>query len=432
MQSRRGRGEGSITKRKDGRWMGRLDLGWRDGKRQTKTIYGRTRKEVSLGLADSNKAARDGTLVLDDRQTVGQFLARWVEDVARPRVRPRTLATYVAAIERHITPYVGRTPLAKFTPQAVQAWLRSLEDAGVSPNRRRYARVVLRMALNTAIRWNLVTRNVATLVDAPRVIGREIQPLNPEQARMFLSAADGHPLEAFFTVALACGLRLGEALGLQWDDVDLHEGRLSVRRAIQRFGGDAAKRRPLLVERKRLLAQLRPKGEEPLPVGEALQAARLRLVEVRKELAAVKTSVQIVEPKSNRSKRTIALPAMVLNALSRHRVRQLEARMAAGERWNDSGFVFTTPNGTVLDARNVTRAFKALLASRNLPAIRLHDLRHSCATLMLAQGVSPRVVMETLGHSQISLTLNTYSHVLPAMQDDAASKMDAILQSANG
>ena len=127
---------------------------------------------------------------------------------------------------------------------------------------------------------------------------------------------------------------------------------------------------------------------------------------MRQELAAVNASVQTVEPKSNRSKRTIALPAMVLKALSRHRVRQLEAR-------------------------NVTRAFKSLVASRELPAIRLHDLRHSCATLMLAQGVSPRVVMETLGHSQISLTLNTYSPVLPAMQDDAASKMDAILQSAN-
>lgn len=130
---------------------------------------------------------------------------------------------------------------------------------------------------------------------------------------------------------------------------------------------------------------------------------------------------------SSRSPRTIALPAMAVRALKRHRVRQLEMRMAAGQQWQDSGFIFTTPIGTTLDARNITRTFKTVLRAQNLPMIRIHDLRHSCATLMLAQGVSPRVVMETLGHSQISLTLNTYSHVLPAMQEDAAARMDEIL-----
>ena len=426
---RRGRGEGSISRRKDGRWMGRIDLGWLNGKRRTKTIYGRTRKEVSIRMATVANAARDGSLIMNERQTVGQFLSRWSEDVARTRVRPRTLATYTAAIERHIVPQIGRVPLSKLTPQNVQTWLRVLEDAGVSANRRRYARVVLRMGLNTAMRWHLVTRNVATLVDPPRVVGREIQPLTPEQARTFLKATEGHPLEAFFTVALACGLRLGEALGLRWTDVNLESGTVKVERAVQRFGGDAAKRRPLLAERKRLLAQLRREEGQPPLTSEELIAARRRLLELRKELGAVKTSIQVVEPKSARSKRTVALPATAIRALNRHRVRQLEARMAAGQRWRDLGFVFTTPNGTTLDPRNVTRAFKAVLASHNLPAIRIHDLRHSCATLMLAQGVSARVVMETLGHSQISLTLNTYSHVLPTMQEDAASKMDAILQS---
>src|SRR6476646_6307149 len=120
-------------------------------------------------------------------------------------------------------------------------------------------------------------------------------------------------------------------------------------------------------------------------------------------------------------------PAVAVNALNRHRIRQLEALLAAGKRWQDSGFVFTTPTGTVLDPRNLTRAFKAILTANGLPLIRIHDLRHSCATLLLAQGVSPRVVMETLGHSQVSLTLNTYSHVLPAIQEDAANRMDDIL-----
>ena len=151
---------------------------------------------------------------------------------------------------------------------------------------------------------------------------------------------------------------------------------------------------------------------------------------VRAALAKVKTSVQITELKSARSRRTIALPAVVVAALRAHRVRQLEARLAAGGRWQDRGFVFASSVGTPLEPRNVTRQFKALLTVARLPNIRLHDLRHSCATLLLAQGVSPRVIMETLGHSQVSLTLNTYSHVLPALQQDAAAKMDAILSSS--
>lgn len=425
---RRGRGEGSICRRSDGRWMGRVDLGWRDGKRRVKTIYGRTRRQVADRITETIRASKDGSLVEDERQTVSQFLVRWTDEVARPRVRPRTLATYEASIERHIIPHLGRIALIKLTPQSLQGWLQALEAANVSPNRRRYARVVLRMALNTAMRWRLVTRNVATLVDPPRVIGREIRPLSPEESRTFVKAIENHPLEAFFTVALACGLRLGEGLGLQWGDIDLEAATLRVRRAVQRFGGDARARRPLLAERKRLLQILR---DDRASDSQLTRPTRAEVVEalatVRETLRAIKTTAQLVEPKSTRSRRTIALPATAVLALNRHRVRQLKMRLLAGEHWRDSGFVFSTPVGTPLDARNVTRAFKIILRANGLPEIRIHDLRHSCATLMLAQGVSPRVVMETLGHSQISLTLNTYSHVLPAMQREAAERMDAIL-----
>ncbi len=422
---RRGRGEGSIALRKDGRWMGRIDLGWRDGKRRGKAIYGPTRRAVGDRMAEILRSAQDGTLIQDERQTVARFLNQWLSDVARPRVRPRTLTTYEAAVERHITPHIGRIRLTKLTPQHLQTWFAALEAAGVSPNRRRYARVVLRMALNTAMRWRLVTQNVATLIDSPRVTARGITPFTPEQSRVFLKAVDGHELEGFFTVALACGLRLGESLGLQWSDVDLDGATLQVRRAMQRFGGDAAARRPLLAERKRLLKLLREAQTAKDP--EARRAIEDAVAGVRVALRAVKTEIHFVEPKSARSRRTIALPSTVVKSLNRHRVRQLEARLAAGQRWHDSGLVFSTPIGTPHDGRNVTRAFKGILVSQGLPTIRIHDLRHSCATLLLMQGVSPRVVMETLGHSQVSLTLNTYSHVLPALQEDAASKMDAIL-----
>ncbi len=292
----------------------------------------------------------------------------------------------------------------------------------MTPARRGYVRVILRNALNTALRWRLVARNAAMLVDAPRTVAHEIQPLSPEQAQALLEVAKGKPLDGLVTVALSCGLRRGEMLGLQWADVDLDTGTLHVRRTLQRFGGDGAARRPLLAEQKHLRAEL---AGELTP--EQRDASSKKLAVVVEGLRTMKTSLHIVEPKSARSRRTIALPTAAVTALRAHRVRQLEARLAAGGRWKDGGFVFTSGIGTPIEPRCITREFRALLKEAGLPTIRLHDLRHSCATLLMAQGVSPRVVMETLGHSQVSLTLNTYSHVLPSLQRDAATKMDAIL-----
>lgn len=249
----------------------------------------------------------------------------------------------------------------------------TLETNGVSAGRRRYARVVLRTALNTAIRWRLITMNVATLIDAPRTTGREIRSLKPDEARALLDACQEHPLEAFVTVALGCGLRLGEALGLQWPDVDLDAGTLEVRRAVQRFGGDAAARRPLLAERKRLRAALTAASRTP-EAAETRDRLKTELKAVRAEFAKVKTSVQITELKSTRSRRTIALPAVAVTGLRSHRVRQLEARLAAGGKWRDRSFVLTSAIGTPLEPRNVTRQFKALLTAAGLPDMRLHDL----------------------------------------------------------
>ena len=307
---RRGRGEGSIVRRADGRWMARVDLGWQDGKRRSKAIYGRTRRAVADALRDAVRAAQQGTLVGDERQTVPEFLARWLNDVARTRVRPRTLDGYEAAVARHIRPHLEHVRLAKLTPQHLQAWMATLETNGVSAGRRRYARVVLRMALNTALRWRLVTMNAATLIDAPRTASREFRPLSPDEARTLLDACREHKLDALLTVAIACGLRLGEALGLQWGDVDLDAGTLQVRRAVQRFGGSATVRRPLLAERKRLVAALKA---TPRTRDAAEERARLKaeLQTIRQAIAKVKTRVQVTEQKSVRSRRTIALPGGV-------------------------------------------------------------------------------------------------------------------------
>jgi integrase len=177
-------------------------------------------------------------------------------------------------------------------------------------------------------------------------------------------------------LALAAGLRQGEALGLHWQDVDLDAGTLRVRVALQRLEG---------------------------------------------------RGLQTVEPKTARSRRSIALPPQVIESLRAHKSRQAQERLLAGSRWQDSGFVFTTATGTPLEGSSVTHRFQKLLRRAGLPHLRFHDLRHACASLLLAQGVHPRVVMETLGHSQISLTMNTYSHVIPALQRDATERMDAIL-----
>ena len=253
--------------------------------------------------------------------------------------------------------------------------LESRRAAGVGGRTIHYARAVLRAALNQALRWGLVSRNLASLTDPPRYRAREIAPLTPEQAKRFLAAVAGHRLEALFTVAVGVGLRLGEALGLPWDAVNLDAGKLSVRQTLERG------------------------GEHP----------------------------RLGEPKSTRSRRTIWLPRIVIAARRKHRARQLQERLIAAERWNDSGLVFTTEAGVPLDGCNINRTFKVLLRQAGLPAVRYHDLRHTAATLLLAQGVDLRTIMETLGHSQISLTANLYAHVVPALKDQAAAKMDQIL-----
>ena len=373
MAARRGRGEGSITKRSDGRWMARVDLGWQDGKRGRKAVYGRTRREVQEKLNETLHRTTHGLPPVPDQETVGSFLRRWL-DVRQGKVRARTHERYTQVVHAHLLPHLDRVRLAKLTPADVAACLQRVEAAG-SAYTACGAREVLRCALNQGVRWELVPRNVAALTDPPQHCPREIQPLNPEQASALLAAVDGHRLEALFTVAVGLGLRQGEALGLCWDAVDLDAGLLSVRRTLERAG---------VVPR-------------------------------------------FGRPKTARSRRTMTMPGIVAAALRKHRTRQLEERLAVGARWKDSGLVFTTSTGTAVDKSGLCRTFKGILRAAGLPNIRYHDLRHTAATLLLAQGVAPRTIMETLGHSQISLTMNTYAHVVPALQREAAAKMDAIL-----
>jgi integrase len=320
-------------------------------------------------------------------------------------------------------PGLGKLALGRLKPTNIERWFDEHQTAGAGTRTIRYARAVLRVALNQARKWELLSVNAAALVDPPRHTAKQIQPLAPEQARALLVAARGHRLGALVSVGTAVGLRIGEALGLRWADVDLDAGTLSVTQAIERSGGEPVGRRSMLAAsrelRKRIAAAPKRSAER--------RQLRAELEKLRKQWRPVRSTLRITEPKSPRSRRTVRVPSVVLTALKSHRTRQLEERLGAGGDWEDSGLVFTSPIGSAVDPRNATREFKALLVSAALPNIRFHDLRHTAATLLLAQGVDPRTIMETLGHSQISLTMNTYSHVLPALQAEAAARLDAVL-----
>ncbi len=375
--SKRGNNEGSIYKRTDGRWAATLTLGYENGKRKRKSYYGQTRREVQEQLTQALRTVQQGLPVTPERQTVGPFLNRWLQDSVQPTVRPRTYDSYSEIARLHLIPELGRVPLAKLTPQNVQALLAKKLASGLSPRRVQYIRAVLRRALGQALKWGLVGRNVATLVDSPRVEHPEIQPLTPTQARTLLEAAKGDRFEALYILAIALGMRQGELLGLRWAYCDLDSNVLRVSVTLQRIQG----------------------------------------------------KFQLVEPKTERSRRTLNLPDIAVRTLKSRRLLQFEERLAAGEHWTDTGLVFTTGLGTPLDTGTVIRGFQRLLRRAGLPHVRFHDLRHTCASLLLSQGTSPRMIMEILGHSQIATTMDIYSHIMPAMREEAARQMDDLLLS---
>lgn len=374
-KTKRGQGEGTIYKRKDGRWAAAINLGYQNGKLKRKTFYGETREDVKNKLVAALNDQQKGLPVLTERQTLAQFLDKWLADVAQPSVRPKTYRFYSDHIRLHIIPALGKKRLEKLTPADVQHFANDKLKSGLSPQSIRHIIATLRSSLSLAVKWQLVYRNVAALITLPRIQKQEMKFFTPEQANAFLDSIKGHRLEALFGMALTLGLRRGELLGLHWSDVDLDGATLRVNYGLQRFDG----------------------------------------------------KLHLMEPKTEKSRRMLPLPSLLVAALRAHRTRQLEERLALGSDWQETGLVFISTVGTPLEPRNLNRTFDALLENAKLPKIRLHDLRHSCATMLLAQGIPQRTLMEILGHSQISLTMNTYSHVLPEMTRAAVNVMDSVL-----
>ena len=375
MAKRRGNGEGTITRRKDGRWEARYTADTGTGPKR-KVLYGKTRAEAAEKLTKA-MADRDGGLVFDtNNQTVGEYLARWLNDSVRGSVKPITFESYERLVRVHIVPALGRVKLKNLSPAHLQAFYRNRLDAGLSPRTVRYLHALMHRSLKQALRWNLVHSNVAKAVDPPKMPRADMRAMSPKQTRLFLEAAREDRLEALYVLAVHCGLRQGELLALRWEDVDLETGTLRVSRTLSR----------------------------------------------------TKDGPIFTAPKTAKSRRTVRLTTGAVEALKRHSERQAEEIVRMDTLYQDQGLVFASEVGTPLNRHNVNfRSFKPLLERAGLPNIRFHDLRHTCATLLLGRSVHPKFVQELLGHATIAITLDTYSHVLPNMGDQASRAMEDVL-----
>lgn len=387
---RRANGQGSIYQRKDGRWAGAAFVLGTDGTFRRVPVYGRSAEEVDAKLTALKARSNLGLPAEAAGWTVHMYVDHWLNHVAKPKLRPTTFVRYRSLLQRYVVPLVGKRKLAALSPADVRLMLTRIaasrtpgrkgqaeeQRPAVSARTVQQAHAVLRAVLSAAVREELIGRNVAKLVQVATPEPDEIRPWSDTEARAFLQASREHRMHALFVVALGLGLRRGELLGLRWADVDLRAGQLRVAQTLQRVRG---------------------------------------------------AGVVYGPPKSRRSRRTLTMPALVVLALTEHRERQAQDREAAAAEWVETGLVFTTATGRHVEPRNLSTAFSRLLARSGVRPIRFHDLRHTCATLLLARGVSPRVVMDVLGHSQIAVTMNVYGHVIPAMQQSAADEINAAL-----
>jgi len=369
MAHRQRHGDGSVFQRKDGRWVVQIIL--ESGKK--KQFYFKSEKEALAARRKLLHEKEQGTLATGSRQLLGVYLTNWLEQVYKPTVRPNTYKQYRSIVNYHLIPALGNIAVQKLTAEKVQSFYARKLDEGLAPKSIALIHAVLRKALNNAVKWGLVSRNVTKLVTLPRVERYEAQTLTVEQALKLIEVAGGSRIEALLLVALATGMRRGELLALRWNDIDFEKGVVHVQRTMSYIYGYGYKES---------------------------------------------------EPKTRSSRRVIVLPEVATEALKVHREYQGQARIKAGEKWQEQGIVFCNIYGGFFNPSAVVAKFKVLLKDAGLPDMRFHDLRHSAATILLIAGVHSKVVQERLGHSTILTTLNVYSHVLPSMQQDAADKID--------
>lgn len=368
---RRSPGTGTAPRlRRDGRWESRVTVGRKDGHQHQRSFFGHTAQEAERKRDEALRQLDGGIILAGERVTVERYLRDWLEVRRPPALRLSTWTRYRQIVEHNILPGLGHVPLLKLTPGAVERYLVTLP---VAPRTQHHVRAVLRTALDRAVRHGLLVRNVAALAQAPRVDAPEQVVLDPAQVRTLLDQVRGDRWEALYVLAIATGLRQGELLGLRREDVDLEAGEL------------------------RVAFQLHHR--------------------------------QLVAPKTVKSRRQVGLPVAAIAALRAHLLRQEQQRrfVARGDWANTAGLLFTNSFGGPIHGPHVTREFHRHLARAGLPSLPFHALRHTAASLMLAQGVDLKVIQQVLGHANIRTTAGTYTHVLPELLRDAADRMDEVL-----
>lgn len=355
------KGVGSVYQLKSGSWRGAIDIGYQGGKRKRATATGRTKTEVTDKLKTLQARAASGTLTPLDSESLAAYLYEWLESTIRPHRANRTYVGYELAIRKHILDELGATKLHNLTPQAIQRFVADLMRTEGN-NTAKYTGKLLRNALNKAVRWGLIQNNPMNMVDLPTVRPKETQIWTAEQARNFLCACQHNEWGPLFIVILTLALRKGEALALQWGDIDLERRTISIKATLD------------------------------------IRNATL----VRKP------------PKTPNSTRTLHLPELAVGALTK-----------AQEARNSSEWVFHSRTGSPIWPQTLVRSFRVLVSAANVPLITIHGLRHTTATMLLNNGSPIHAVSKFLGHSSVSMTLNTYAHLLSHSHKDLAGDIDA-------
>jgi integrase len=404
MAKRNPNGEGTIYRRKDGRYEGAGYVLMPDGTYKRRRVYGHTWEEARKKLTELLSKSDQGIPAADTTESLSTYLPYWLEHVVSHKVRPSTVYSYSKCVNAYIVPRLGKKKLARLSAKDVRLfldWARQAcqccaqgRDAArptgarrccaatpkrccerrLSPRMVQYLHAVLRNALQHAVREELVQRNVAKLVQVQTPRYRVGRGLSVAEGKKLLDDVRDDRLSAAYVLALYLGLRRGELLGLHWSDVDLDGGSLEIRTALQRVNGE----------------------------------------------------LTLTAPKTRRSERPVPLPVVCVDALRRHFERQAEEREAAGEQWQETGLVFTTRRGTPIEPRNLNRHFYPIRERLGLD-IRFHDLRHTCVTLLLGLGIPPHIVRDIVGHSALDVTMNIYAHADMTEKRAALDKLGDLL-----
>lgn len=389
MPKKRGNNEGSITKRSDGRWMARVTVGRNPdtGKLQRVSLYGKTREAVAEAMSRALSDKSRGAFVRPEKVTLGEWLDMWLNDYKKPGVRPATYDTYEVAIRCHIKSLVGHIPLKDLRPENLQWLYNEKLKAGLSPKWIRQIHIVLHGALKQAIKNQLVVRNVSEATILPKVANKEIQPLTLDEVNRLLAVIKEDRLYPAILLEFGTGLRRGELLALRWQDVDLQAGLLYVRQSLVRVGNHTAT------------------GDDR------------------------KTRLIFQEPKTPQSRRTIPLAEDILEEIKRHKARVAQEKLFLSPGlYQDHGLIFCRADGRPLQPRSFGKYFAGIVKRAGLPHFRFHDARHTFATLMLELGESPKTVQTMLGHSNIAITMDLYSHVSLELEKRAMARLGKALR----